>query len=777
MSDKTIELTHELGQNFIDYAMSVNSDRSIPDATTGLKPVHKRILYCALVDGNTSNKKYIKCANNVGSMLANWHPHGDSSVYGALVRLAQPWVMRYPLIDFHGNVGNQGGDGPAHYRYTECRLAKISEDGILNGVKKHAVEFEPNFDETKQEPVNLPAVFPNLLCNPNSGIGVALACSWAPHNLIEVVAAINDYIDGKEPSLPGPDFPTGAAIINKDDIPKIMSTGRGTVKIRAKYKFEENNIVYYEIPYGVTTESIVEELNKLADEEKLDGVREIRNESNKKGLRIVLECKKDANLNGIITTVFQSTSLQSSFSYNQVALIGKEPKLLNLKECIEIYVQHNLQCIVREHKFELNKVKDRLEIVNGLLRALEDIDNIIKLIKASESSSKAKENLMVKYNFSEPQAKAIVDMKLGKLAGLEKIELQQEKSELENQIDSLTNIISNVDIQTNILRERLNKIVKTYGDARRTELAQVAIEKKTKEKVIIEPKDCIIIVNNKSGIKRVDAKSFKTQKRNTTGIKTGDIVVFSQKTNTQDTLMVFSSLGKMYRILVDNIPEGTNTSIGVPISSLIEFEDNEVPMAYTTLTRDTDKKFIFFATKKGIVKKVPLEEYDGMKRTGVVAIKFKEGDELAAVTFINQEQMMLVTKNGMSIRFTTAEMPISSRTAQGVKGMNVAEDDYVISALPISDPTDYLVIVSEGGLGKKMKLDEFTCQGRGGKGLICYKGKIAGGILINDKENILIGGNNSSIVINSKDIPTLARTSAGNIMIKNNNTIISIAKV
>lgn len=778
MTSNQIELTHELGTNFINYAMAVNTDRSIPDATTGLKPVHKRILYCALDDGLTSNKKHVKCANIVGSMLAKWHPHGDSSVYEALVRLSQPWVMRYPLIDFHGNQGNQCGDGPAAYRYTECRLAKISEDGMLAGVKKHCVDFQPNFDETRDEPINLPAIFPNLLCNPNSGIGVAMACSWAPHNLNEVATAINDYLSGKEPMLLGPDFPTGGTILNKDDVPKIMTSGKGTVRIRAKYTHEGNDIIFYEIPYGVTVEKIMQELNELSDiEGALDGVTAIRDETTKKSVRIVLKCKKDANQSKILSRVFSDTSLQSSFSYNQVALVNGEPKLLNLKDCIEIYVNHNIGCITKEYSFDLAKAQARLHIVEGLLKALEDIDNIVALIRSSKSAAAAKVALQDKYNFSEEQAKAIVDMKLGKLAGLEKMEIEQEKAELDNTINEIQIILSSHDKLIEVLQKRLNNIVTKYGDSRKTELTQVAIEKKAKEPIVVEPKDCVIVINNKNAIKRIDAKSFKPQKRNTTGVKTSDTIIFSQRTNTQDILMVFTSKGKMYRMVVDNIPEGTNTSIGAPISSLIEFEDNEVPMAFTTLTRDTNKKFIFFATKKGIVKKVPLEEYDNMKRTGIVAIKFKDGDELAAVTFINQEEMMLVTKNGMCIRFAAAGMPISSRIAQGVKGMSIAEDDQVIAALPISNSADYLAVVSESGFGKKIELKEFTVQNRGGKGLAYHKEQIAGAAIINDSNNVLINGDKTSIVIAADELPSLGRTSQGNVTLKNNTKILSITVV
>lgn len=777
MSD-CVELTHELGQNFIEYAMAVNTDRSLPDSKTGLKPVHRRIIYDSFANGHTSNKVHVKCANIVGETMANYHPHGDSSIYGALIRLSQKWVMRYPLIDFHGNNGNIGGDPPAHYRYTECRLAKISEDGLLEGIKKNVVDFQPNYSESMEEPATLPSYFPNLLCNPNTGIGVAMACSWLPHNLKEVESAIIDVVEGRVPSIPGPDFPTGGLIINKDDMPSILAAGRGTVRLRGQYKFEGTKIVFYEIPYGVTVEALMDEIGAAADEGKLEGVTNVRNESNRKGLRIVIDCTKDAPMGKILDTLFRETNLQTSISYNQVALVNKEPKELGLKECIDIYLEHGMNCLQREAEFDKQKVESRLEIVTGLLKALEDIDNIIALIKKSDSSADAKKNLIEKYQFSEPQAKAIVEMKLGKLANLEKIELQDEFAELNNELQRLITFLESDSLKQEELLKRLHAIVLKYGDNRRTELAQVAITPKEKEKVQIEPEDCVVIITGKHFIKRIPLKSFKTQKRNTAGVKTnGDITLFSSKTNTIDTLMIFTSKGKMYRVSVNNIPEGTNVSAGVPLATLVELETNEVPMAYTTLSRDTDKKFIFFATKNGIVKKVPLEEYDNMKRTGVVAIKFKDGDELTSVTFINQEEMMLVTKNGMTIRFPTAEMPISSRIAQGVKGMNVAEGDYVIAALPILNSADNLAIVSEDGLGKQVPLKEFTTQNRGGKGIACYKNPIAGAQLVNEENNILVLGDKTSIVVSAKDLPLLGRVSLGNILLKNNTKIISVSKI
>lgn len=776
----TADLTKELGQNFIEYAAEVNSDRAIPDATSGLKPVAKRILWGAYQMGASSSKPHNKSAMIVGEVMGKYHPHGDTSIYSAMARLSQDWVMRYPLIHWHGINGSILGDGPAASRYTEARLSKLAEDGMLNNIKKKNVQFGLNYTDTLDEPDTLPSLFPNLLCNPNSGIGVAIACSWAPHNLGEVTTAIFDYIDGKEPMLPGPDFPTGGVIINKNDIPSIMRSGHGTVKIRGKYKVEnKNKLVFYELPYGVTIEALLDDIAEVANAKELIGIKRIYDDTNEEcGVRLVIECDKDTTPDSVAQQLFMKTKLQSSFSYNQVALVNKTPVELNLKQCIEVYVNHNIDCIVKEYNFELPKTRDRLHIVDGLLKALEDIDNIIALIKGSKSAAAAKENLIAKYNFSEEQAKAIVDMKLGRLAGLEKIELQQEQAELKTTLDEILAVLNNKDKQISILKERLSVLTKKYSDARRTDLAQIELPKKQKEQVVVEPKDCVVVLNKKGAIKRIDAKSFKAAKRNTVGVKThGDITVFSQKTNTQDMLMVFTSKGKMYRLLVDNIPEGTNASTGTPISALIEFEDGEVPMAYTTLTRDNDKKFIFFATKNGTVKKVPLEEYDSMKRSGIVAIKFKDGDELVDVTFINQEEMMLVTKNGMAIRFETAGMPISSRIAMGVKGIKLNEDDYVIGALPISGNSQYLAIVSEDGMGKKIDLSEFNTQSRAGKGVVCSKKPIAGAAIITNENNLLINGDKSSLVVAASDIPLLGRTSAGNVMIKNNEKILSISEI
>ena len=431
------DIKQELGTNFIEYAVAVNTDRAIPDAKSGLKPVAKRILWSMFEEGRTFNKPHVKCARIYGDVMGKYHPHGDSAIYGAMVRLSQPWVLRYPLIDWHGSNGNQMGDGPAAGRYTEARLAKISEDGLLQGIKKRNVDFIPNYDETLEEPVTLPAIFPNLLCNPNTGIGVAMACNWLPHNLGEVANAIFDFMDGKEPMLPGPDFPTGGIVINQKDIPAIMKTGHGSVKVRGKYKVEKSNIIFYEIPYGTTIEGLLGEISAVCDAKEVEGISEIRDESNKKGIRIVIECNKGANPDAIANKLYSKTNLQTSISYNQVALLDKTPVELTLADCCKIYVDHNIDCLVKELNFDLEKTKSRLHIVEGLLICLEDIDNVIALIKKSENSAAAKVALMEKYKLSEEQAKSVLAMRLSSLAHMEKIELENEKVELMKTINSI----------------------------------------------------------------------------------------------------------------------------------------------------------------------------------------------------------------------------------------------------------------------------------------------------------------------------------------------------
>lgn len=769
------DIINELGTNFIEYAVAVNTDRSIPNATDGLKPVAKRIIYGAFDCGFKSEKPHVKCANIVGNVMADWHPHGDSSIYGALVRLSQPWVMRYPLIDFHGSNGNIDGDGPAAYRYTESRLAKLTEDGMLCGIKKKNVDFIPNYSETKDEPIELPSIFPNLLCNPNAGIGVAIASSWACHNLGEVAQAIYDYMDGKEPMLPGPDFPTGGIIINKNDIPAIMKTGHGSVKIRGKYNIEKTNIVFTEIPYGVGTEALMTQIGEACDSGEIVGISDIRNESNKKGFRLVIECDKNAAINTILNKLFAKTSLQTTFSYNQVALVDKTPTELNLKDCIKIYVDYNSKCIVKEVAFDIKKTEDRLHIIAGLLKALDIVDDIIAMIKKSESAAAAKETLKTQWQFSEEQAKAILDMKLARLAKLEKAELEQEEQELKSLLAILKEIYENPIPE---LRKRLSALVNKYGDDRRTELTQITESKEEKEIQFVEPEKCVVVLTESGCIKRVPTSSFRTQKRNGKGIKSqDDITSMVLRTNTIDSLMVFTDKGKMYRLLVNDIPVGTNASAGQSIKALVSMEPGESATVIYSIYRDTDAKYVLFVTKNGMVKKTALDEYvQTKKKTGIAAINIKDGDELVSVSLVKDEPIILLTKNGMGIKFSSLEVGATSRVTAGVRGMGLNAEDEIVAALPVRDEKDYLAIFGKNGMAKKFASSELPLQKRSGKGLICHKSELAAAALVADEDSLLVCGDKTSICISANEITVGSRPAAGTIVIKDNQ-IVSVSKV
>ena len=776
------DLINELGTNFIEYAVAVNTDRAIPDATSGLKPVARRILWSSFESGRLFSKPHVKAARIVGDVMGAYHPHGDSSIYGALVRLSQSWVMRYPLIDWHGNNGNIAGDGAAHMRYTEARLSKLAEDGMLNGIKKKNVDFIPNYSEDAEEPITLPSIFPNLLCNPNTGIGVAMACNWLPHNLGEVAQAIYDYIDGKEPMLPGPDFPTGGIVINSKDIPGIMATGHGSVKVRGQYKIEKQNIIFYEIPYGTTIEGLLSEIGEVCDKKEIEGIAEIRDESNKKGLRIVIECQKGVDPGTIVKKLFAKTDLQTSVSYNQVALINKTPTELNLKKCIEIYLQHNIECLIKEINFDLDKMKARLHIVEGLLIALEDIDNVIALIKASASSEAARTKLIEKYKIDDIQAKSILAMRLSSLAKLEKVELEAEKDGLAKDIADLTELLGSQERQINVIRERLQDIVKKYGDARRTILDNIEVKPEEKEIETVTPEDVVVILSQTGDIKRVAKSSFKTQRKGGKGVKTEDDAILDTiATNTIDTLLVFTDTGKMYRLLVDNVPAGTNAAKGVKISTLINLEPNEKVIAITSLDRKNNKKYVVFITKQGLFKKTLLEEYTKTKRsTGIAAINIKEGDSLANIELMDEEDMIIITKQGQSIHFETKDIAAIGRVTAGVKAIKLAEDDEVLVGLPIKNNEDTVAVFAENGQAKKTALSEFPIQGRGGKGVVIYKanpgtGAIIGAAMVNDEDNILLIGKNS-ICISAQEVPLLGRAATGNIMIKNGK-ISSVVKL
>lgn len=640
----TNDISQELKQNWIDYAMACNTDRAIPNAQDGLKPVAKRILWGMLDKTKAiSSKPHIKSARIVGDIMGTYHPHGDSSIYEALIRLSRDWELRYPLIDVHGNNGNIMGDGEAAMRYTESRLSKITEKGMLAPLRKEAVPFIPNYDETTVEPTVLPSIFPNLLCNPNTGIGVALANSWAPHNLGEVAAAINDYLDGKEPMLPGPDFPTGGIIINRSAVPAIMRSGRGSVKVRARYTISKQTIVFTEIPFGKTVEVILDEIGDNAE-----GISDIRNESNKNGIRIVIDCEAGENCEQIVQHLFEKTSLQSSFSYNQVALVDGEPVLLNLQQAIEVYVKHNKECLVREYSFILHSAQQRIEIVNGLLKALEDIDNIIAFIKKSESAAAAKEGLIEKYAFTDNQAKAILAMKLASLAKLTHVELNNEAAELNQTISDCEAFINSEDKQVAEIRTRLADLVKEFGDARRTELTDLTVDKKA---IAADDKGTLVSVDCYGALK-VEKKTVSPSA--ITSFKIGQtpniLIAFS---NGKVKKMSLEDVTRRMKILT-KVPDGAKIIAAIPFKEdflltlvskdghVIKFNTSELSFnkaaalgaigikGEEVIGAFKDNDFIYTIDEEGYGRKIPSAFYSAQRRGGIGSRLVKRGTNLLA---------------------------------------------------------------------------------------------------------------------------------------------------
>lgn len=781
----------EVEQSFLDYSLSVITDRAIPSAEDGLKPVARRILWDMFDKGYRNDKKFVKCAQPVGDTMGRFHPHGDSSIYGALVWLSQPWNMRYPLITFHGNNGSRDGDEPAAYRYTECKLSKAGEEMLAN-IKKDAVNWQLTYTDEEEEPVYLPGTFPNLLVNGTSGIAVAMACSFAPHNLNEIVdAAIhvleNPTCEVKEllNYVSGPDFPTGGLIINKDELATAYVTGKGRARMRGEYTIEtdksgKDSIVFTSIPYKVSKEQLVIEIDKLCETGVLDGITAIRDETNQQGVRFVIELAKGTNVEPIIAKLFKNTRLEDTYSINQVALVDKKPRLLNLKQLINTYNEHQKDVLLRTTNFDLEKVKARIHILDGLLIALANIDDVIALIKKSESTAKAKEGLMNVYKLSEVQAKAILDMKLSKLTKLESVEIQKEKEDKVLEAERLAAILTNPIPE---LKRIFTNLKNTYGDARRSTITQVSITKEEKEIEFVEPEKCIVVLTEGGTIKRIPVASFRTQKRNGKGIKTQeDITSAVIRTNTIDSLMIFTNQGRMYRLLVNDIPIGTNVSQGQSVRSLISMEQDEEPVIIYSIYRDTDAKYVLFVTKNGIVKKTTLDEYvKTKKKTGIGAISFRENDELVAVSLIKDEMITIITENGYSLTFDSKEITPTSRMTIGVKGINLGEGDKVAAALAIRDKNDCLAIFSENGLAKKVAPSEMIVAKRAGKGVLCYKstassGKVVAATLVNDEDNVLVLGDKSSICVSAKEIPTLGRISLGNQIIKNSK-IISVSKV
>lgn len=781
-------VVEEVEQSFLDYSLSVITDRAIPAVEDGLKPVMRRILWEMLEDGMTSNKQYVKCATPVGNTMAKYHPHGDSSIYGALVHASQPWTMRYPLIDFHGNNGSRDGDGPAAYRYTECRLSPIAE-ATLADMKKDTVDWTPNYSDTGAEPVYLTGRFPNLLCNGTTGIAVAMACSFAPHNLKEVMKAAQMVLLGNYTEdelldcISGPDFPTGGIIINKNELRDAYKTGKGRVRIRGEYHIESKNgkdtIVFDTIPYKISKEDLIVEIDTLCEEKKIEGIIEIRDESNKKGIRFVIELAKGINGDVIANKLYRLTDLETTYSINQVALVNKTPQLLSFKELIEKYVEHQESVYLRRCIFDLNKLNARIHILHGLATAVEDIDNVIKIIKQSDDAHSAFVSLKEKYNFTDAQAEAILDMKLSKLAHTEKISIENELKEKEKKAGVLKIIINDKSARALALAKELLEFTDKFGDERKTKITQIDITPEEKEVAEIIPENCVVVITEAGNIKRIPSASYKAQKRNGKGIKNQDEVINQViKTNSVDNLMVFSSFGKVYRLAVNDIPIGTNVSRGVSIETLVSMENNEKFITLASVDRSpVENQFVWFITKNGVIKKTRLSEYAGMKRkTGVIATSLREGDELVKVFIAPDSQIIIFTRNGMSLRFDGKNVNTSSRVAIGVKAINLNDDDYVADIVYLSNEKDIMIFM-ENGTAKRVPISEFVLQNRAGKGIICHKGgNIVAACPVNDDSMILIVGNLTSICISASDVAECSRISQGVMVIKE-NSIIGVARI
>ena len=790
-------IVQEVEQSFLDYSLSVITDRAIPAVEDGFKPVMRRILWCMQENGYKSDKQYVKCARPVGDTMGKYHPHGDSSIYGALIGASQPWNMRYPLIDFHGNNGSRDGDDPAAMRYTECRLSKISE-ATLDGIKKDTVDWIPNFDETLSEPVYLPGLFPNLLCNGTTGIAVAMACNFAPHNLGSVMDAIIAYIRGTAKNnedlaglVCGPDFPTGGIIINGNELKTIYKSGKGRVRLRGSYTVERtkdgrDRLVFNSIPYKVSKEELAREIDELCETKKLDGIGEILDQSNREGVRFVIELAKGINADIIANKLYELTDLETTFSVNMVALVDKVPKQLTLKDIIENYVKHQEDVFRRKNEYDLRKLEKRIHILEGLCMALDDIDNVIKLIKGSKNKAEAHVQLKKKYYFTDEQAAAILDMTLSRLANMEKLAIEQEKKEKDAERALILARLNNEEIFKKDLVAELEEFKAKFADSRRTEITHIEQTKEEKEVAQIVPEDVVVVVTEAGNIKRVPKKQFKVQKRNGKGVKTqDDITLATIDTNTVDVLLAFTNKGRVYRIGVDTIPEGTQATRGVAASTLVEMEPTEQVVAVASVARtDNNGKYVWFITKRGLVKKTNLSEYVGSKRkAGVQAIGLREGDAIVSVWVGGNSDILILTKEGMGIRFDGATIGATGRTSVGIQGIKLADNDEAAVGLCLEqcgtgsskDAFGQVFIGCSDGTGKRVMVSEFTKQNRAGKGLKCnHSGKIVTGASIpSDKSvgSLLLCGNTGSICVSVDDITLGSRTSSTVKLIKDNNLI------
>lgn len=753
-----IDIREELSKNFIDFAAEANGQRAFPDARDGLKPGQRACLWEMYVKGYTSNKPHVKSAKVDGGVAATWWPHGTTAIYDTFARMSMPWINNIPEVDFHGSNGNQViGAAPAADRYTEARLAPASEQGFLSEMKKNPVPMIKNFSEDEEWPEVLPAIFPRLAVNGSQGIGVTVAQVWLPMNLGELTSAIKGYIhsgtlDVSEGLI---DFPTKGIIINKDDLHIIHETGKGKVILRGKVEIKGNNILITELPYQVYVEPFIDDIKKLIKEGTLTGIDDILNKSDKKRLLVEISCTE--NPEQVLKMLYAKTDLQKNFNANQFALVGKTPRMLTLKDYIDIYVQHNLDCIQKEYRFDLDKATKKLEVTQGLIKALASIDDIIVLIKQSDSSKDAIGKLVTKYKFTEAQAKAIVDMKLGRLAKLEAVELNKTEQGLQSDITEFNRILNSEANQKELFLTRLDIFTKKFGFPRRTQLAQIEIPKESKSKPEFIPEPCGIVITTTHTIKRM-AKAAKP--------KANEYFLMNQETDTSDWLSVFTAAGKMYKIQTKDIPEGTTASKGIGIAALLEM-GNDTPVAYF-LHSQFDEGTLLFVTSRGQIKCAKMEEFTSTRKGGVIATKLREGDSVTAVMEYHGEDVEVITKKGMSIHLRGSDIPTQGKNTLGVKGMNIAEDDSVAQVLLIPKDTIGLVVIAETGQGKRVPVSELLPQGRGGKGVsITPKNDFAGAVFITKEDSRILFVMPSGVKSESaRQIPLHSRVNTGVQIIK-----------
>ena len=799
-----VDLKKTMEESYIDYAMSVIAARALPDVRDGLKPVQRRVLYSMIELNNGPDKPHRKCARIVGDTMGKYHPHGDSSIYGALVNLAQDWSTRYPLVDGHGNFGSVDGDGAAAMRYTEARLSKISME-MLADINKNTVDFIPNFDETEKEPVVLPARFPNLLVNGTTGIAVGMATNIPPHNLREVIAAVVKIIDNRVEEgrgteleeildiVKGPDFPTGAMILGKKGIEEAYRTGRGKIRVRAVTEIEsmpngKSRILVSELPYMVNKARLIEKMAELVRDKRIDGITAITDESSREGMRINIELRRDVNANVILNQLFKHTQLQDTFGVIMLALVNKEPKVLNLLQMLEYYLQHQEDVVTRRTQYELNKAEERAHILQGLLIALDNIDEVINIIRGSRTTPLAKEALMSRFELSDAQAQAIVDMRLKALTGLEREKLEAEYNELMERIKELKAILDDKNILLGVIKKELLIISEKFGDERRTSIG-IDMSDISMEDMI--PRENVVIAMTKLGyIKRMTIDNFKSQNRGGKGIKgmqtiDDDYIEELMIVNTHHYLMFFTNTGKVYRLKGYEIPEASRTARGTAIVNLLQLNQDEKITAMIPIKEYKEGRYLFMATKKGIVKKTPILDYANVRKTGLAAITLKEDDELIEVKSTNDKKdIFLVTKQGMCIRFHETDVRSMGRTAMGVIGMNLNHGDEVVG-MQLDTQGEYLLVVSEKGMGKLTHIDEFKAQNRGGKGVKCYKimertGNVIGVKNVKMEDEVMLI-NTEGIIIRMmcSDISVLLRVTSGvKLMnLSENESVASIAKV